>query len=287
MRNGAGWIVIGAAVGTFLWCVGAVGQQADAPQPSDAEWYRHIDTSEPRLPDRPFRRENISDDEVREVQQAALAIYPNSIVVISGVVEGCTCEEGSHCTAEVGLVLNRGNQTRTLVLSKISGHWKVGAVQAWWLQYNAHQASNPGYGFRPDQVAWRAESQRLLESFPACPVPAEYWSLLRAGVDGRGTYIDRLSLKVDGTIRHVNYKKVHYSLKQKPIRGFTVPKFSIELVAFDCRDFRMRTDENTVYFDDGTARKMSVTAPVLWDPVRPNTVPGEDLNLVCGWDMMK
>ena len=71
-----------------------------------------------------------SDEEVTEVQTAALEVYPDSIVVISGLTQGCECEEGAHCTAQVELALNRDNRTRSLLLSKIDGHWKVGAVQS-------------------------------------------------------------------------------------------------------------------------------------------------------------
>jgi hypothetical protein len=101
----------------------------------------------PARPDRPLRQDNISDDEVREVQRAALEVYPDSIVSISGVTDGCDCEDGSRCTAQVWLALNRENQTRSLVLSKIEDHWKIGAVQSWWIQWNAHQATDPGYGY--------------------------------------------------------------------------------------------------------------------------------------------
>ena len=34
-------------------------------------------------------------------------------------------------SAQVGLALNRNNVTRSLVLSRIDGHWKIGAVQSW------------------------------------------------------------------------------------------------------------------------------------------------------------
>jgi hypothetical protein len=56
---------------------------------------------------RPIRREdslrelNISEDEVREIQSAALQVSPGSIVNISGVVTGCPCEDGLGCSDQV------------------------------------------------------------------------------------------------------------------------------------------------------------------------------------------
>jgi hypothetical protein len=115
---------------TFLLCSMALAQSgADVQRPGDSEWFRHIRTTDPGgRPNGPLRQDNISDEEVREVQQAALEVYPDSIVNISGVTDGCNCEEGSACTAQVWLALYREEHIRGLVLSKIGGHWKVGAV---------------------------------------------------------------------------------------------------------------------------------------------------------------
>jgi hypothetical protein len=110
-----------------LVCTAGLVRAADnPPRGEDSDWYREIPSSEPYLPNRPARRENISDEEVREVQDAALQVYPDFIVVISGVTDGCACEEGRQCSAQVGLALNRNNVTRSLVLSRIDNHWKGG-----------------------------------------------------------------------------------------------------------------------------------------------------------------
>jgi len=53
---------------------------------------------------------------------------------ISTVTDGCECEEADVCSAEVWLVLYKASRTRSLSLSKIGGHWQVGAVQNWWLR---------------------------------------------------------------------------------------------------------------------------------------------------------
>jgi hypothetical protein len=216
---------------------------------------------------------------VREVQKAALEVYPDFIVVISGVTEGCACEEGNRCTAQVGLALNRDNQTRSLVLSKIDGHWKIGAVQSWWLQYNKTHTSSPGSSSEEAWRTWQQKERRLLESFPACPVPPANWTLLRNDRLG-STFIDMSSLNESGVIRRVNVKHV---FPPTTWRSSYTARFSIALDAFDCEDRRERIDKLMFYFTDGTARQMSVNDPVLWDPVKPNTISARDLELVCSW----
>jgi hypothetical protein len=85
----------------FLLCATALSQNAtDLQRREDSERYRHIVTTEPRRPNKPLRQDNITDEEVREVQRAALEVYPDSIVSISGVTDGCDCEDGSNCTAQ-------------------------------------------------------------------------------------------------------------------------------------------------------------------------------------------
>ena len=108
-----------AALLTFLLCATAIAQNtSDVKRCEDFERYRHIRTTEP-LPNRPLRRNDTSDEEVAEVQRAALKIFPDFIVYISGTTAGCDCEEGGNCTAQVWLALNLENKTQSLVLSKI------------------------------------------------------------------------------------------------------------------------------------------------------------------------
>jgi hypothetical protein len=139
------------------------------------------------------------------VQRAALQVYPDSIVSISGVTDGCDCEDGSRSTAQVWLALNRENQTRSLVLSKIEGHWKIGAIQSWWIQWHAHQATDPGYGYSKQQVAWRVENQRSLDNFPTCRTAPAKWLQVRSN-GPISTCVDASSLQVSGFIRRVNFK---------------------------------------------------------------------------------
>jgi hypothetical protein len=265
----------------FLSCATALAQSAtDVQRCQDSELYRHIRTTDPSRPNRPLRRDNISDDEVREVQRAALEVYPDFIVSISGVTDGCDCEDGSNCTAQVWLALYRENQTRSLVLSKTNGQWKIGAVQSWLLQYKSHQTSFPGLGRDAKQLAWQEENQRLLDAFPACKTAPAPWMLVRSD-SNVSTCVDMSSIKVSGFIRHVNFKLVHPPPKKTA--RFPWIRYGIDLLAFDCKDHRTRIDEMTFYFSDGTAQQMPVNDPVLWDPIRPNTISAADLDLVCGW----
>jgi hypothetical protein len=271
------WVIGLAAFLAVLW-PGSSAYPADAPTgATDSDWYREIPSSEPYLPSRPMRRENISDDEVREVQDAALQVYPDFIVVISGVTDGCACEEGGQCSAQVGLALNRDNVTRSLVLSRIDGHWKVGAVQSWWLKYREFQKTHPRPANWPALQDWERASQALLKSYPACPAPAGNWTLLRQ--DGASsTFIDMSNMTVSGFVRRVDVKHVYPATPR--ISSYTV-RFTISLEAFDCKDRRERIDRAMAYHADGTARQWGGKDPVLWEPIRADTVSANDLDMVC------
>lgn len=52
----------------FLLCMSAHAEgTADAPRAADPGWFRHIRLGDPSSPNKPFRQENITDEEVREV----------------------------------------------------------------------------------------------------------------------------------------------------------------------------------------------------------------------------
>jgi hypothetical protein len=122
----------------------------------------------------------------------------------------------------------------------------------------------------------------VLEQYPACPVPAANWTLLRK-VYSLSTFVDMSSMTISGFTRRVNFKDARDRPNRKPWPQWL--RFSIDRVAFDCKDHRQRTDKSTFYFEDGTARRMPVIDPVLWDPVKPDTTSGSDLEMVCGWDI--
>jgi len=281
MRRASVLTRVAAALAFVLWATALAQTATDVQRCEDSEQYRHIVTTEPRRPNGPLRQDNITDEEVREVQRAALELYPDSIVSISGVTDGCDCEDGSSCTAQVWLALNREYRTRSLVLSKIDGHWRIGAVQSWQLHYDEHQTSNPGFGRGPKQLEWQQENQRLLDNFPTCPTPAANWMLVRSDSDF-STCADISSIQVSGFIRRANFKYVNPPEKQT--LRFPWVKYTIDRVAFDCKDHRRRLDEMDSYYSDGRVTKGgSGKDPVLWDPIRPDTTSAKDLDLVCDW----
>jgi hypothetical protein len=93
----------------------------------------------PERRESPVRLENIRDEEVREIQTAVQAIFPEAIVNIATVVTGCPCEEGPTCTDQVWILASRPDKTLGLQLSKVAGHWGIGLIQRWWLRYSELQ----------------------------------------------------------------------------------------------------------------------------------------------------
>lgn len=135
--------------------------QADTP----TEPRRH--SSRIRLPPTPaiqgpLRYENISDVEVRQVQSVVAGIVPGALVYISGVVQGCGCEEGLSCTDQLAVVAHHDGEDTSLTLSKLDGQWKIGRLQDWWLRY---RALGKDYNVRSAALigATRAERRALLE----------------------------------------------------------------------------------------------------------------------------
>ena len=93
----------------------------------------------------------------------ALAVVPGAIVNISGVVTGCSCEEGSACSDQVWVVAHRSGYSQGLELSRVNGHWGVGVVQQWWLNFQELQvvrATSPS--------TYNQALQNLYDSYPAC-----------------------------------------------------------------------------------------------------------------------
>ena len=130
-------IILAVLLPIFLLCDTADGD-SDKKAARKAERARlsHIYKSRPRRLDVPLRVENISDEEVREIQAVTVKIYPGAIANISGVTEGCPCEEGPLCTSQVWVVAYRDSQYNGLMLSKVGDTWTVGLIQRWWLKYD-------------------------------------------------------------------------------------------------------------------------------------------------------
>jgi hypothetical protein len=81
----------------------------------------------------PLRKSNINDEEVRQIQAVVHELIPGAIVLISGVTQGCPCEDGPGCSAQVWTAIDRSEGIRSLELSDINDHWLIGPVQRWFL----------------------------------------------------------------------------------------------------------------------------------------------------------
>ena len=126
----------------------------------------------PKRRDEPLRYLNISDNEVREIQQVAEKYLPKVLLNISPVVTGCPCEEGPQCTDQVYIVAETAQSSKGLQLSRVKNAWVVGSVQQWYLRYDELIARESKMDFRS---LMRAESE-LFREFPMCVgelVPAE------------------------------------------------------------------------------------------------------------------
>lgn len=118
----------------------------------------------PRRRDTPLRDLNISDGEVREVQEIARKHRMPEITNISAVVTGCPCEEGGTCTEQVFIVGQFEGRAHGLQLSRRKNAWGIGMVQQWWLEYAALQARKRTMDFR----SYMQARDRLLLEFPQC-----------------------------------------------------------------------------------------------------------------------
>ncbi len=93
-------------------------------------------TSRPQRLDAPLRANNITDEEVREIQQAASEVLPKALVNISGVTSGCRCEDGPSCKAYAWVTAFHQGKAQGLQLALIGADWVIGPVQRWWLDYD-------------------------------------------------------------------------------------------------------------------------------------------------------
>ena len=130
----------------------------------------------PRRLEGPLRVENISDEEVREVQAVTAEVFPGAIVNISGVTDGCPCEDGPRCDSQVWIVAYRDNKNHGLMLSRVDDEWTIGLTQRWWLQY--HHLRNQASKIRAERGTDYFEDLQKIrdalilheQSFPQCSV---------------------------------------------------------------------------------------------------------------------
>jgi hypothetical protein len=123
----------------------------------------HQTVARPIRRENPLRELNINEDEVLEIQSAALQVYPGSIVNISGVVTGCPCEDGLGCSDQVWIVAHKPGYSQGLQMSRVNGHWGIGVVQQWWLNFDKLGALRV-----TSREAYDKALKNLYDSYPAC-----------------------------------------------------------------------------------------------------------------------
>jgi hypothetical protein len=129
----------------------------------------HANDLRPARRDTPLRELNITDNEVREIQDVASRYAMSTMLNISPVVSGCPCEEGPLCTDQVFIVATLPDKTLSLQLSRIRNAWVVGAVQKWWFRYADLRKRGESGGFKSFE-AYESSKNQLLLDFPMCAV---------------------------------------------------------------------------------------------------------------------
>jgi len=127
---------------------------------------RRIFRSAPTLSYRvnaPLRKININDEEVRQIEATVHELRPGAIVLISGVAEGCPCEDGPGCSAQVWTAIDRSEGIRSLELSDINDHWVIGPVQQWFLESAQLERSK-----FPTYAEYNAARATLNNRYPTC-----------------------------------------------------------------------------------------------------------------------
>jgi hypothetical protein len=114
--------------------------------------------------DGPLRAQNISDEEVREIQAAMGSRATPDMLSIGAVVTGCPCEDGAGCRDQVWVVVSRPEKSYGLLFSRIDGHWTLGPVQRWWIRRHDLESNRSKFGWQEYLKA----SDRLNADFPSC-----------------------------------------------------------------------------------------------------------------------
>lgn len=163
------WLLIAMITSTTVVCADDPDRLRAALERQERNWklQQHINKTRPRRRDSPARPENISDDEIREIEYVTHEIFPQTLVNVGTVVTGCPCEDGAKCTAQVWLTALKGGKTYELQLSRINDKWMVGPIQQWWREYEKWESERQRKTFE-DYRQWRKDYEDLIERFPAC-----------------------------------------------------------------------------------------------------------------------
>jgi hypothetical protein len=167
-----------AIAGLLIFSVAIGDGKSTADRRLEYQRLRYILRTRPHRIDEPLRTENVSDEEIREIQAATVTVYPGAIANVSGVTDGCPCEEGPMCDSQVWILAYRDNRYDGLMLSRISNKWIVGPLQTWWFEYdlvikkmNELRSEKPA-DYMAAYTEYREKRIQLHEAFPSC-VPEE------------------------------------------------------------------------------------------------------------------
>jgi hypothetical protein len=129
----------------------------------------------PAAGERALRYDNIHDWEVTEIRQKMAGLAPGAIVDIDSVYEGCPCEEGAGCSAQVWVVSHRSGVDTGLWLSRMNGHWTLGPYEQWErdlhdLQLRRHELlgprNAPDFAVRRDSYNLQVSAMQMAK--PGC-----------------------------------------------------------------------------------------------------------------------
>ena len=135
----------------------------------------------PGYSERELRENNLSDIEIRQIEQATHAVVPGAIVNIGGVWAACPCEDGIDCNNQVWVVAELPGRSTGVMLSKIDDRWGIGPVQEWWFDYEDYEAQYRDLNLRraradytqmpalnEERSAMLALQIQLINRFPYC-----------------------------------------------------------------------------------------------------------------------
>ena len=129
----------------------------------------YIQRTRPHRDERTLRAENISDEEIRQIELAVGPVMSKALLNIGAVTDSCPCEEGPLCSSQVWVVASTSQQTLGLMFSKINGRWDIGVVQKWWQLRDALDARMPqGHDSSRKSQQWYEEQEALYDAFPVC-----------------------------------------------------------------------------------------------------------------------
>lgn len=72
-----------------------------------------------------YREQNLTDEEVREIEGLVAERYPGAMIMIGGSTEGCKCEEGPECTSQVVVAGRLDGESYEISLSKVGQDWEI------------------------------------------------------------------------------------------------------------------------------------------------------------------